>query len=99
MEKNKILYIDSNNLHCIRKNTCACMHVQVCEYECVCVCVYVRMCVCAYLYAGLKIGGVASQNASHFWSNCDSLRQSDLQYSKSLLGDCESFFAKVTLFR
>ena len=31
----------------------------------------------SYRYQGLKIGGIASPNANHFWGNCESLWQSD----------------------
>ena len=34
---------------------------------------------------GLKIGGVASQNANHFWCHYESLCHSDSQYCESLL--------------
>ena len=30
-----------------------------------------------YVYTGLEIGGVASQNANHFWGKCELLWQSD----------------------
>ena len=40
-----------------------------------------------YICTGLDTGGVASQNANHFWDNCESLWQSDSQYCESLLGD------------
>ena len=34
---------------------------------------YVRTYVRMYIYTGLTIGGVALQNANHFWGNCESL--------------------------
>ena len=45
-----------------------------------------------YIYTGLEIGGVASQNANHFWSNCESLCQSDSQHCESLLDDLRITF-------
>ena len=37
------------------------------------------------IYAGLEIVGVASQNANHFWDNCESLWQNESQNCESLL--------------
>ena len=38
---------------------------------------YVRTYVYIYRYAVLKISGIPSPNANHFWGNCESLWQSD----------------------
>ena len=35
--------------------------------------VHVYNIIYVYIYTGLEIGGVASQNANHFWGNCESL--------------------------
>ena len=42
------------------------------------------------LQTGLKIGGIASPNANHFWNNCESLWQSESPNCESLLAYCES---------
>ena len=49
-------------------------------------------CVCA----GLKISGVASQNANHFWDICESLWQSESQNCESLLADLQITFQMVS---
>ena len=43
-----------------------------------------------YIYTGLEIGGVTSPSANQFWSNCESLWQSESQNCESLI--CESLF-------
>ena len=43
------------------------------------------VCVCVCVCAGLKMVGVASQNANYFWGNCESLWPSESQYCESLL--------------
>ena len=53
------------------------MCVCVCVCVCVCACACMRACVC--VCTGLEIGDVASQNAYHFWGNCELLWQSDSQ--------------------
>ena len=64
----------------------ACMHVfkYVCMYVCMYVCIYVCMYVCMYVCihvcrVGNK-GGLASQNANHFWGICESLWPIDSQF-------------------
>ena len=49
--------------------------------------IYIHVLIYMFKYAGLEIGGVASQNENHFWVNCESLGQSDSQYYESLLSD------------
>ena len=51
-------------------------------------CTYIYVCI----YTGLEIGGVASQNANHFYSNCESLWQSESQKHESLLADLRITF-------
>ena len=48
-----------------------------------------------YVCTGLKIGGVASQNANH-WGNCKSFWQSESQNNKSLLADLQITFQMVS---
>ena len=45
-----------------------------------------------YMYTGLEKGSVTSQNANHFWGDCESLCQSGLHYCESLLGDLRITF-------
>ena len=44
----------------------------------------IHLCTHVCICTGLKIGSVISQNANHFWGNCETLCQSESQY-------CESF--------
>ena len=44
------------------------------------------------LYAGLEIISVASQNANHFWGNCESLWQSESQIANHFKLICEPLF-------
>ena len=49
--------------------------------------------------AGLEMGGVALQNANHFWGNCESLWQNASQYCEyceSLLVDLRITFQMVS---
>ena len=48
-----------------------------------------------YVCAVLEIGGIASQNANHFWDNCESLWQSESQNCKSLLTSLRITFQMV----
>ena len=54
------------------------------------------MCVCVCLYTGLKIGGVALQNANHFCGNCELLWQSESQNCELLLADFRITFQIVS---
>ena len=56
------------------------------------------MYVYVYIYTRMEIGGVASQNTSHFRGNCESPCQSDSQDCESLLGDLRITFRNKTLF-
>ena len=58
--------------------------------------VYIYVYACMYIYAGLKIGGVASQNANHCWGNYKSLWQSDSQNCKPSLADLLITFQMVS---
>ena len=79
-----------------------CMFVCMCIYNyiyiCVCVCIYVCVYILIHIhththtYTGLEIGGVESQNANHFWGNCESLWQSESQNCESLLADLQFTF-------
>ncbi len=46
--------------------------------------VYINNYTYIHLYIGLEIGSVYSQNANHFWGNCESLCQNFSQYCQSL---------------
>ena len=48
-----------------------------------------------YVYTGLEISNVASQNANHFFGNCESLWQSESQNCESILGDLRITFQMV----
>ena len=56
------------------------------------------MCACAYIYVYIHIyiDGVASQNANHFWGNCESLWQSESQYCESLSDDLQITFQIIS---
>ena len=44
----------------------------------------------------MEIGDVASQNANHFWGNCESLWQSESQNCESLLADLRITFRMIS---
>ena len=69
---------------------CICIYIHTYIY------IYVCVCVCLCKYTGLEIGGVASQNANHFWGNCESLWQSESQNCESLLNDLRITFQMVS---
>ena len=56
--------------------TYECMY-HVYMFVCIYICAYICMHVCMYvsIYTVLEIGGVPSQNANHFWGNCELLWQ------------------------
>ena len=51
-----------------------------------------------FIYSGLEIGGVTSQNANHFRSNCESFWQSICNIVNHLLRDLRVTFRKMTFF-
>ena len=50
--------------------------------------IYIYIYIYIYVYTGLKIGGVVSQNANHFWGNCKSLWHSESQNCESCTFSC-----------
>ena len=55
-----------------------------------------KQCVILYVYAGLEIGGVASQNTNHFWGICELLWQSESQNCESILADLRITFQIIS---
>ena len=79
------------------------IHIYIYIYICIYIHIYVYIYLYTYIYmyiyiythTGLEIGSVALQNANHFWGNCESLWQSELQYCESLLADLQITFQMV----